>query len=330
MPYPIDQKLVIAVASSALFDLTESEGIFRTQGVEAYRRYQREHENDVLPPGVAFPLVRRVLSLNQGLPEAEAPAEVVLLSRNDPDTGLRVFNSIEHYGLPMSRAVFTNGGNPFRYMNAFNACLFLSANSADVRNAIRRGLPAGRVFPTDFADREEDLELRIAFDFDGVVADDSAEAVFKADGLHAFHDAERKQAAEPLEAGPIAKFFREVARLQQFEKDRKEKDPEYEPRLRTAIITARNAPAHKRVVTTLRTWGIEVDEVFFLGGIEKKRVIDEFKPHIFFDDQIQHIEGVAGATPCAHVPFGVANEPSPELVEEAFGEHERRKGEGHQ
>lgn len=325
MPYPIDDKLVIAVASSALFDLSESDGIFHTQGLDAYRQHQRDHENDTLLPGVAFPLVRRILTLNDGLREPEAPVEVVLLSRNDPDTGLRVFNSIEHYGLPMSRAAFTNGGNPFHYINAFNACLFLSASPDDVRAAVQRGLPAGRVFPTDFADKEEDLELRIAFDFDGVVADDSAEAVFKESGLQAFHDAEDQRAREPLEAGPIAKFFTEIARLQVFEKGRKNKDPAYEPRLRTAIITARAAPAHKRVVATLRAWGIEVDEVFFLGGIEKKRIIDTFKPHIFFDDQIQHIEGVAGATPCAHVPFGVANEASTELIEEAFIEHQHRK-----
>jgi 5'-nucleotidase len=225
----------------------------------------------------------------------------------------------------MSRAAFTNGGNPFRYITAFNASLFLSANPNDVRRAVERGLPAGRVFPTDFADREDDLELRIAFDFDGVVADDAAETVFKEEGLEAFQEAEVEHAAEPMEAGPLAKFFKEISRLQEFERKRRERDPKYAPRLRTAIITARNAPAHKRVVTTLRVWGIEVDEVFFLGGIEKRRILEEFQPHIFFDDQLQHIEGVAGATPCVHVPFGIANQPSPEVIKEAFEEHQRRK-----
>ena len=326
MSYPIEEKLVIAVASSALFDLSDSDTVFRERGLAEYRQYQRKHESDVLPPGVAFPLIRRILKLNDGLPESEAPVEVVLLSRNDPDTGLRVFNSIEHYGLPMSRAAFTNGGNPFRYIRAFNASLSLSANPADVRRAVERGLPAGRVFPTDFADREDDLELRIAFDFDGVLADDAAETVFKTEGLVAFQESEAQHAEEPMQAGPLAKFFREIARIQKFEKDRRDREPGYEPRLRTAIITARNAPAHKRVVTTLRAWGIEVDEVFFLGGIEKGRILEEFRPHIFFDDQLQHIEGVAGATPCVHVPFGVANAPSPDLIKEAFEEHERRKG----
>jgi 5'-nucleotidase len=324
-PYPIDKKLVIAIASSALFDLSESDAIYRTKGVEAYRAYQRANEKNVLKPGVAFPLVRRILSLNDGLSEIEAPVEVVLLSRNDPDTGLRVFNSTDHYKLPISRAAFTRGRTPFRYIRAFNASLFLSANAGDVREALERGLPAGQVFPTSFADREEDMELRIAFDFDGVVADDAAESVYKLGGIIAFHNSEKAHASEPHKAGPLNKFFCEIARLQQFENARKKGDPNYQPRLRTAIITARNAPAHTRVVTTLRDWGIEVDEVFFLGGIEKRRIIEEFKPHIFFDDQLQHIEGVAGATPCAHVPFGVANDPSPELIQQAFAEHEKRR-----
>jgi len=323
MPYPIEDKLVIAVASSALFDLTESDRIFRENGVGAYRLYQRENEEVVLRPGVAFPLIRRLLRLNEGV--AEAPVEVVLLSRNDPDTGLRVFNSIEHHKISISRAVFVSGGNPFPYMVAFNASLFLSASVDDVRRAVERGLPAGRVFPTTFADKEDDLELRIASDFDGVIADDSAEAVFKKDGLEAFRASEQQRAAEPLGKGPLSKFFSEIARLQRFERERQAKDPSYKPRLRTAIVTARSAPAHKRVVTTLREWGIEVDEVFFLGGIDKSKVLQEFKPHIFFDDQLLHIEGVAGATPSAHVPFGIANQPSPELIQEAYGEHERRK-----
>ncbi|TXF13828.1 5'-nucleotidase [Pelomicrobium methylotrophicum] len=323
MAYAIDQKLVIAVASSALFDLTESDRVFRERGLEEYRKYQRENENVPLGPGVAFPLVKRILRLNHK-GEDDRPVEVVLLSRNDPDTGLRVFKSIEHHGLDISRAAFVNGGNPFRYMNSFNASLFLSANPEDVRKAVERGLPAGRVFPTKFTDREEDVELRIAFDFDGVVVDDSAEAVFKKDGLEAFQNAERSGAGKPLEKGPLARFFHEIARLQQLEKKRQSRDSAYTPRLRTAIVTARSAPAHERVVTTLRAWEIEVDEVFFLGGIDKSRVLKEFQPHIFFDDQLAHIEGVAGVTPSVHVPFGIGNEPTPELVEEAFREYQER------
>jgi len=320
MAYPIEKKLVIAVASSALFDLSQSDQVYRDQGIAVYRRYQRRNENRKLGPGVAYPLVRRILRLNDGLSETDAPVEVVLMSRNDPDTGLRVLNSIERHALAISRAVFVSGGNPFRYMNALNASLFLSANTSDVRNAVQRGLPAGRVFPTTFSDRDDDPELRIAFDFDGVVADDSSEVIFKKRGLDAFQKAEVQRALEPLREGPLARFFREISRLQRFERDKKVRDPNYVPRLRTAIVTARNAPAHKRVVATLRKWGIEVDEVFFLGGIAKGRILDEFRPHIFFDDQLSHIEGVAGATPSVHVPFGVANEPSPELVETAHAE----------
>jgi 5'-nucleotidase len=320
MAYPIDKKLVVAVASSALFDLSESDKSYRDQGLEAYRKYQREKENVRFVPGVAFPLVQRLLRLNEGLDEVAAPTEVVLLSRNDPDTGLRVLNSIEKHSLGISRAVFVNGGNPFRYMNALNASLFLSANVADVRKAVQSGLPAGRVFPTSFSDSEDDLELRIAFDFDGVIADDSSEAIYKKKGLKAYQAAEVRKALRPLKEGPLARFFKEISRLQQFERDKRSKNSRYTPRLRTAIVTARNAPAHKRVVATLRSWGIEVDEVFFLGGIAKNRILEEFKPHIFFDDQLQHIAGVAGATPSAHVPFGVANEPSPELVQSAHAE----------
>jgi 5'-nucleotidase len=326
MPYPIEKKLVIAVASSALFDLSDSDRIFRENGLEAYRAYQREHEQEVLNPGVAFPLVRRLLSLNAGVSPADGPVEVILLSRNDPDTGLRVFNSIEAHGLPISRAAFVNGGNPFRYMNSFNASLFLSGNVEDVRAAVQQGLPAGRVFPTQFADSEEDMELRIAFDFDGVIVDDSAETVFQEGGLKKFQESEVELAMKPLALGPLGRFFKEVARLQDFERQRRSSEPRYCPRLRTAIVTSRNAPAHRRVVTTLREWGIEVDEVLFLGGIDKARVLQEFKPHIFFDDQLQHIEGVAGVAPSAHVPFGIANRPSPEAVQEAYAEYGRRKG----
>src|SRR6266516_4878862 len=214
MPYPIEQKLVIAVASSALFDLSESDRVFKDRGVDEYRAFQRENENVVLPPGVAFPLIRRILRLNDGLPEADGPVEVVLLSRNDPDTGLRVFNSIERYGLAISRAAFVSGSNPHRYMTPFNACLFLSKDADDVRAAVNRGLPAGRVFPTGFADQEDDVELRIAFDFDGVVADDTAEAVFRKGGLAAFQEAEVRLAGEPHKGGPLERFFREIGRLQ--------------------------------------------------------------------------------------------------------------------
>jgi 5'-nucleotidase len=306
MPYAIEDKFVIAAASSALFDLSESDKVFRDKGEEEYRQYQREHENDVLGAGVAFPLIKRLLRINGEAPE-DQPVEVVLLSRNDPDTGLRVFKSIEHYGLPISRAVFVAGGNPFRYMDAVNACLFLSGNPDDVNQAVATGLPAGCVYPTDFIDDDEDQELRMAFDFDGIIADDSAEVIFQQGALDLFHQHERLKAGEPLPPGPLLRFFIEIAKLQRREIEKNEANPNYKPKIRVAIATARSAPAHERVISTLRKLDIRVDEAFFLGGIEKGRVLKIFKPHIFFDDQAGHIEGVSRIAPSVHVPFGITN-----------------------
>jgi 5'-nucleotidase len=306
MPYPIEQKFVVGVASSALFDLRASDRLFREQGTEAYRAYQRENETVTLERGVAFPLIRRLLELNKLFKE-DQPVEVILLSRNDPDTGLRVFKSIEKYKLQISRAAFVSGRDPFRYTEAFNASLLLSADPDDVRRAMKKGLPAGLVFPSDFIDDEREAELRIAFDFDGVLADDSAEKVYQAGQLPLFHASEKQHAGTPLPSGPLQKFFSEISRLQKRERERREADPTYEPRIRTAIVTARNAPAHERVVTTLRDWGIQIDEAFFLGGIEKSRVLREFRPHIFFDDQKVHVEDVARVAPSVHIPFGITN-----------------------
>lgn len=214
--------------------------------------------------GVAFPLIKRLLQLN-GSSADDQPVEVVLLSRNDPDTGLRVFKSIEHYGLNISRAVFVAGSNPFPYMEAFNASLFLSGNPKDVTEAVERGCPAGCIYPTDFIDDDEDEELRIAFDFDGIIADDSAETVFQEGGeLKLFHDHERTLADEPLPPGPLLRFFTDIANLQKREIERNERDASYKPKIRVAIATARNAPAHERVITTLRKLDIRVDEAFFL------------------------------------------------------------------
>jgi 5'-nucleotidase len=305
MAYSLEDKLVLAIASSALFDLAESDRVYRERGTEDYRSYQREHEKEALKPGVAFSLIRRLLSLN-GDTADDRVVEVILLSRNDPDTGLRVFNSIRSLQLDISRAAFVTGRDPFRYIEAFDAALFLSANPDDVRKAILAGAPAGRVFPTEFVDDPEP-ELRIAFDFDGVIADDSAEAIFKSGGLKAFLQSELDQASVPHTLGPLHRFFVAVAKLQGRERARKASNPNYMPRVRIAIVTARNAPAHERVVTSLREWGIQVDESFFLGGIDKARVLRVFRPHVFFDDQLSHIEGTAQIAPSVHVPFGSAN-----------------------
>lgn len=306
MPFPIDEKFVVAIASSALFNLEASDRVFQERGEEEYRNYQHAHEDDVLEPGVAFPLIKRLLMINGEEPD-DQPVEVVLLSRNDPDTGLRVFKSIEHYGLAISRAAFVAGSNPFVYMDAFNASLFLSANPEDVREAVKQGLPAAQVFPSKFVDDESEPELRIAFDFDGIIADDSAEGIYQRMGIQQFQEYEKSKAGEALPPGPLFKFFGEISRLQRREWEKKQQIPGYVPRIRVAIATARNAPAHERVVTTLRSLGISVDEAFFLGGIDKSRVLKIFRPHIFFDDQAGHIEGVSSISPSAHVPFGVAN-----------------------
>jgi len=307
MPYPIDKKLVIAVASSALFDLTESDEVFRSKGKEAYKQYQIKHLDNVLQPGVAFPFIKRLLSLNTAFPEQE-PVEVILLSRNSPETGLRVFRSINHHALNISRAGFLNGGSPFRYIPAFNAALFLSANETDVQKAVAKGFPAGVVLQSDYKDDAQDLELRVAFDFDGVLADDQAEQIYqKNNDLTEFHQAEELQASTPHNAGPLADLFQKISVFQKMEIKRESEDPNYQRILKTAIVTARNAPSHERMITTLRKWGVETDETFFLGGIEKKRVLEIMQPHIFFDDQLTHLESAAGKIPSVHVPFGKLN-----------------------
>lgn len=306
MAYPIEKKLVIAIASSALFDLSESDKIFREKGEEKYRRYQIKYKNKHLNKGVAFPFIKRFLSLNVAL--KEKPVEVVLLSKNDPETGLRVFNSIKYHKLDISRAVFLTGKSPFEYIPAFNASLFLSANNTDVRNATEAGYPAGTVLETNVSDCNDDCELRVAFDCDGVIVDDKAEAVYqKTRDVKMFHKSEVKKARTPLNPGPLTNLFQKISFLQRAEQKEVEKNHKYRRILRTAIITARNAPAHERVVTTLRDWGVFADETFFLGGIDKGRILQVLKPHIFFDDQLAHLKSAAKIIPSVHIPFGIIN-----------------------
>ena len=306
MSYPIEEKLVIAVASSALFELDEADAVFREKGVRAYRDYQRAHENDVLKPGIAFPFVRRFLELNKVFPDSQ-PAEVVLLSRNDSDTGLRVFTSIEHYGLGIVRAAFTRGNSPFRYIPAYNVSLFLSANEEDVIEALNHGYPAGRVLPSVTSDDKTDNELRVAFDFDGVIADDSAEQVFKKEGIDAFYNSETEKAQTAIASGPLGDLFRKLGNLRALEDEREEQDRNYHRFLKTAIVTARSAPAHRRVINTLRSWNITVDETHFLGGMDKGRILETLRPHIFFDDQQHpHLDTAQHFTPSVHIPFGIS------------------------
>lgn len=307
MAFQIENKLVIGVASSALFDLSESHQIYLDGGPEEYRKYQEQHLDTILERGVAFPFIRRFLSIN-GHYGRHAPVEVVLFSRNSPETGLRVMRSIAHYGLDISRAAFVTGQSPYPYLPAFNASLFLSANEEDVRNALANHYPAGLVLPSRTEDDENDTELRVAFDFDGVIADDEAETVFKRNNdVDEFHAHETRHMGTPHQPGPLADLFRKLALMQRIEERAQRRDPGRKKILRIAIITARNAPSHERVVTTLKSWGVSANETFFLGGMDKARVLAVFKPHIFFDDQLSHLKSAGGTIPMVHVPFGIAN-----------------------
>ena len=308
MPFPIEHKLVIGIASSALFDLTASHQVYLDSGPDEYRRYQEQNIDVILGKGVAFPFIRRFLNINKCFPR-QAPVEVVLLSRNSPETGLRVMRSIAHYGLDISRATFMTGKSPYTYLPAFNASLFLSAHEEDVKSAIAANYPAGLVLPSKIADDDDDVELRVAFDFDGVIADDESETIFKMNNnLEEFHAHETLHVARPHQPGPLADMFQKLALMQRMEERMQKRDPNYRKIVRIAIITARSAPSHERVVTTLKSWGVSADETFFLGGMEKTRVLSIFKPHIFFDDQMTHLKTSPGGTiPMVHVPFGIAN-----------------------
>lgn len=296
-------RLVIALSSQALFDMRHSHQVFEREGLQAYAEYQVEHENDLLEPGVAFPLAKKLLALNEE--GVELPlVEVILLSRNSADTGLRIFNSIEHYGLNVERAAFTSGASPWRYMTAYDADLWLSTNGADVGKALKSGYAAATILPGG-ADRSRekpgDRELRIAFDGDAVIFSDEAERVYQAGGLDAFADSERKAANQPLSGGPFKRVLEALHKIQSAY------PPENNP-IRTALVTARSAPAHKRVVLTLREWGIRIDEALFLGGRAKGEFLKAFGADIFFDDQQVHIESANQHVTAAHVPFGVVNE----------------------
>lgn len=309
MPFDLTTRLVVGLASSALFDLDESDQVFRSEGEIAYREYQKINQDIPLEKGVAFPFIRRLLSLNVLNPE-DPPVEVVLLSRNDPDTGLRVMNSIEHYKLPMTRAVFLQGVSPHVYIPAFDIELFLSANPTDVKQATLAGYPAGQVLEGQIKDDDQDHQLRIAFDFDGVVADDEAEAIYKdRNNLNDFHDHEAEKVDVPHNPGPLKNFLTRLSKIQTLEIRRQAEDPTYEPILRVSIVTARSAPSHKRVINTMRHWGIVANEAFFMGGVDKSKVLEIMKPHMFFDDQKLHLEASASILPSVHIPFGVANNP---------------------
>jgi len=290
-------KLVVAISSRALFDLTESHRVYTEQGVDAYHRYQVAHEDELLVPGPAFALVNKLLRLNR--PDKQY-VEVILMSRNSADTGLRVFNAIRHYGLDISRAAFTKGEATSRYVPAFGAHLFLSADTDDVRRVLQEGHAAATIFAGAGEQAETD-GLRIAFDGDAVLFSDEAERVYREGGLAAFSKSESDAAMEPLSGGPFKEFLAALHRIQA-------DFPEEASPIVTALVTARGAPAHERVIRTLRAWNIRIDKVFFLGGLDKGEILRAFGADIFFDDQRSHIESAMKHVAAGHVPHGIANE----------------------
>jgi 5'-nucleotidase len=299
--------LVVAISSRALFDLRRSHEVFESEGLASYARYQVSREEDVLEPGVAFPLVRKLLALNDSGREAgvEHPGvEVILASRNSADSGLRIFNSIEHHGLHVERAVFTNGEPPARYMEALGADLFLSTHDDDVRRTLDAGYAAAKILHGSASDRgqgTEQAQLRIAFDGDAVLFSDEAERVFQSEGLEAFAASEKQAAREPLMGGPFKRVLQALHDIQSAYPI--EGNP-----IRTALVTARSAPAHKRVILTLRHWGIRIDEALFLGGRDKGPFLSAFGADIFFDDQTAHCESAQAHVTTGHVPHGITNE----------------------
>ena len=291
--------LTLAISSRTLFDLNDAHQIYLDEGIEAYRAYQLAHEEEPLEPGVAFPLVQKLLNIKH--PETAVPlVEVVLVSRNNGDTGLRIFNSIEHHALNISRAVFSNGGSPYDYLPALGVELFLSAHHADVIGAIKAGHAAAHLM-TRKAAAQTDAVVRIAFDGDAVLFSDESEQIYQTNGLEAFRENEHNRRNEPLNPGPFSAFLKKLHDLQSL-------FPSGESPIRTALVTARSAPSHKRVILTLRDWGIRIDEALFLGGQDKAKFLRSFKADIFFEDQLTYVKTASEHTATGHVPYGITNQ----------------------
>ncbi len=293
MGYSLDDKLVVAITSRALFDLDEADAVYRSQGLAAYREFQRTRENDPLAPGTAFPLVQALLAIN--IRAAKRLVEVIVLSRNDADSGVRILNSARLHGVDIRRAAFTDGRDPWKYLAPFRCNLFLSAEPADVEKALGLGFPAALILPPPERIEEDIEEVRVGFDGDAVLFDDESERVFQEQGLEAFQRREEELASVPMNPGPFEPFLRALHEIQaHFEEARSP--------IRTALITARAAPAHLRVINTLRAWNVRVDESFFLGGLDKADMLAALRPHIYFDDQRSHLEQAFLKTASAHVP----------------------------
>ncbi len=300
MPYSIKDKLVIGISSRALFNLTKETGILEKKGLREYKRYQINNRKEILKPGGAFHFIKKILDINNKY--SGKPIEVVLLSKNSPETGIRVLNSIKYYGLDITRSAFTSGKLVYKYIPAFNISLFLSADETDVQNAIKSNYPAGRLLNTDIKYGENMDELLIAFDFDGVIVDREAQDIYEQKGIDEYYKYEEEHKEDILQPGPLAGFFKKIAYFQKLETREQDKNSDYKKILRTAIITARNAPAHERAINTLTKWGGSVDEMFLLGGINKKNIIEIMKPHVYFDDDLNNLNQSIKNIPLVHIP----------------------------
>jgi len=302
MAATLEGKLVVALSSRALFDFEEENRVFEQTNDRAYMDLQLTRLESPAKPGVAFPLVQKLLAFNTATAQR---VEVVILSRNDPVSGLRVLRSTRAHGLAVERCVFTRGRPPFRYLRSLKANLFLSMNEADVRDALDAGFPAARVYPESArAAGQYPDEIRIAFDGDAVLFSDEAERVFEREGLDAFQAHEADKQALPLPPGPFKPLLQALHQLQ------RAGSADAPIHLRTALVTARSAPAHERAIRTLLDWGLEVDEAMFLGGLDKGAFLREFEPDFFFDDQTRHCDSAALFAPTGHVASGIRNQPS--------------------
>ena len=299
MPVSFAETLVVGISSRALFDLEEENRLFQEQGIVEYRKYQKEREDIILERGTGFYLVNALLNLNSLAPEGTRLVEVIVMSRNSPETGIRVLNSVKHYGLDITRSAFTGGESLYEYIEAFDVDLFLSKDEIDVQKIIDSGIAAAALIyepPQGFT--PETTTVRIAFDADAVIFSDESEQIYKAQGIEAFHSNESNYSVVPLNEGPYAKLLKTLSRIQR----KMETGVELSP-LRIAIVTARNSPSHMRVLNTLREWDVYVDEAFFLGGLSKDKVLKAFKAHIFFDDQEAHLIPAQAVVPSAKVPY---------------------------